>query len=59
MTNLIVEILMLEGSGTDIVRKLVIHPAMAVVVRGSAQLGSAMDFDRVVNNRGLPFRPLI
>ena len=59
LTNLIVEILMLAGSDTDVVRKVVVHPAMAVVERGSAPLEPVMDLDRIVYNRGLRFRPLL
>ncbi len=59
LTNLIVEILMLAGSDTDVVRKVVVHPAMAVVERGSAPLDPVMDLDRIVYNRGLRFRPLL
>ena len=59
LTNLIVEILMLAGSDTDVVRKVVVHPAMAVVERGSASFEPVMDLDRIVYNRGLRFRPLL
>jgi predicted O-methyltransferase YrrM len=59
LTNLIVEILMLAGSDTDVVRKVVVQPEMVVVERGSAPLEPAMDLDRIVYNRGLRFRPLL
>ena len=59
LTNLIVEILMLAGSDTDVVRKVVVHPAMAIVESDKSTLEPVMDLDGIVYNRGLRFRPLL
>ena len=55
LTNLIVEILMLAGSDTDVVRKVVVHPAMAVVERG---IGAARPGDGSGSHRLQPRPPL-
>jgi SAM-dependent methyltransferase len=58
LTNLLVEIMMLTGSRTDVVREIVIAPEVALVVRGAASIPD-LDLERDVNTRGIKFRPLL
>jgi predicted O-methyltransferase YrrM len=63
LTNLIVEVLMMLGSGSkngaNGVAKVTAQRGSVQVVRGPAPLSSPMRIEEQYRNRGLPFRPLM
>jgi hypothetical protein len=59
LTNLIVEIMALQGTRPDLVRELRVRRNLAEVVRGEGKIASPMDFATLTMNRGNPFHPFL
>jgi predicted O-methyltransferase YrrM len=59
LTNLLVEILVLQGTRPDIVREVRVRRDMAEIVRGEATLSTPIDMAALSLNRGKPFEPFL
>lgn len=59
LSNLIVELMMVCGSATDVVDEITIEPEAACVVRGPRQFDSPFRIAAEYFNRSLRFRPLL
>ena len=59
LTNLVVELAMAAGSGTDVVRELRVDHDAIEVVRGDRPLPSPFRLATAYRSRGIRFRPLL
>jgi predicted O-methyltransferase YrrM len=59
LTNLVIEVLMMLGTSTDIVAEVIARHDSVHIIRGPESLSSPMRLDEHYLNRGLPFRPLM
>lgn len=59
LTNLIVELMMMVGTGSDVVADIRVTHDITIVTRGPRPLRAPMQVEAHYRNRGLPFRPLI
>jgi len=59
LTNLIAEILVLQGTRPDVVREVRVRREMVEIVRGEAPLPAPFDMAALSLNRGKPFKPYL
>jgi hypothetical protein len=59
LTNLIVELLMIAGTGDDLVAQINVLRDTVAVTRGPLELDGPLRLEHHYSNRGLPFRALI
>ena len=59
LTNLVVELLLIVGTGSEIISDIRITHDAVEIVRGSAPYAPNIKLEDHYKNRGLPFRPLI
>ncbi|HEY8763328.1 MAG TPA: class I SAM-dependent methyltransferase [Solirubrobacteraceae bacterium] len=59
LTNLVVELLMIAGTGEELISKMTVLRDSLVVVRGPLAVEGSIRLADHYRNRGLPFRPLL
>ncbi len=59
LTNLIVEIMMIAGTGPDLVSHIETHRDTVTLTRGPLSVDGAIRLEEHYCNRGLPYRPLL
>jgi predicted O-methyltransferase YrrM len=59
LTNLIVELMMMVGTSTDLVADITVTHDIALIKRGAGAAEAPMRLEEHYCNRGLPFRPLL
>jgi predicted O-methyltransferase YrrM len=59
LTNLIIELMMIAGTGADLVARINVLRDTVTVTRGPLEFGEPLRLERHYVNRGLPFRPLL
>ena len=59
LTNLVVELMMIAGTGEDLVARINVLRDTVAITRGPLELDGPLRLEDHFANRGLPFRPLI
>jgi predicted O-methyltransferase YrrM len=59
LSNLVVELLMIAGTGEELISKMTVLRDSLVVVRGPLAVEGPIRLEDHYRNRGLPFRPLL